>query len=183
MKEGIFIGMRLILILLLIIIIIYDIDIPIVLNTQTNQMIIAILIIFIIIVIDEIIGFLIGLIFLIIYFKYYQKKFNNTQQTEIKKPLLNDYKDSFIGDVKPETNTRIPIIENDYVKMDEINGCIEMPYISNELLEKAQTNIYDINNYYNEIKISQDSYGIQGLNADMVHYSGFDKNEIIHNYI
>jgi hypothetical protein len=37
-------------------------------------------------------------------------------------------------------------------------------------------------NYYNEIKISQDAYGIQGLIADMVHYSGFDKNEIIHNY-
>jgi hypothetical protein len=77
---------------------------------------------------------------------------------------------------------RIPIIENDYIKMNEKDGYIEMPYISNELLEKAQTNIYDINNYNNEIKISQDAYGIQGLNADMVHYSGFDKNEIIHNY-
>lgn len=184
MKEEIFIGMRLMLLLLLITFIIYDVDIPIVLNTQTNQMIIAIIVIFIIIVIDEIIGFLIGIIFLVIYFKHYQKIFNKneTHQTDIKQPLLNEYKDSFVGDVKPETNSRIPIIENDYVKMDEKNGCIEMPYISNELLEKAQTNIYDINNYYNEIKISQDAYGIQGLNADMVHYSGFDKNEIIHNY-
>lgn len=184
MKEGIFIGLRLMLILLLITFIIYDVDVPIVLNTQTNQMIIAILVIFIIIVIDEIIGFLIGIIFLVVYFKHYQKIFNknDTQQKEIKQPLLNDYKDSFIGDVKPENNSRIPVIENDYVKMDEKNGCIEMPYISNELLEKAQTNIYDVNNYYNEIKISQDAYGIQGLNADMVHYSGFDKNEIIHNY-
>ena len=96
--------------------------------------------------------------------------------------ILKDFKDSFIGDVKPSSNTRIPIIENDYIKMDENKGYIEMPYISNELLEKAQTNIYDINNYNNEIKISQDAYGIQGLNADMVHYSGFDKNEVTLNY-
>jgi len=182
MKEEVFIGLRIILLITLIFFIIYDVDIPLIINTQTNQMIIAILIIFTIIVIDEIIGFLIGIIFLVIYFKYYQKKFNKNE--EIKEQLLNDYKikDSFIGDTKPESNMRIPIIENDYIKMNEKDGYIEMPYISNELLEKAQTNIYDINNYNNEIKISQDAYGIQGLNADMVHYSGFDKNEIIHNY-
>jgi hypothetical protein len=182
MKEEFFIVLRLMFLLLLITIIIYDVEIPLILHTKTNQMVIGIIIIFIIIIIDEIIGFLIGIIFLVIYFKHYQKIFNNNKDTEIKKPLLNEYKDSFIGDVKPETNTRIPVIENDYVKFDEINGCVEMPYISNELLEKAQTNIYDYNNYYNEIKISPDAYGIQGLNADMVHYSGFDKNEIIHNY-
>lgn len=183
MREQIFNGMRIILLLLLITIVIYDFEIPIVLNTPTNQMIIAIFVIFVIIIIDEIIGFLIGIIFLVIYFKHYQKIFNkNEEKSEIKKPLLNDYKDSFIGDVKPNSNTRVPVIENDYIKMDNVNGCYEMPYISNELLEKAQTNIYDINNYYNEIKIAEDAYGIQGLNADMVHYSGFDKNEIIHNY-
>jgi len=184
MKEEIFIVLRLMLLLLLITIIIYDVEIPLILNTKTNQMIIAIFVIFTIILVDEIIGFLIGIIFLVIYFKHYQKIFNNNNntQTDIKKPLLNEYKDSFVGDVKPETNSRIPVIENDYVKFNEVNGCVEMPYISNELLEKAQTNIYDYNNYYNEIKIAPDAYGIQGLNADMVHYSGFDKNEIIHNY-
>lgn len=184
MKEEIFMGMRLILLLFLITTIIYDLDIPLVLHTPTNQMIIAIFVIIIIIFIDEIIGFLIGIIFLVIYFKYYQKIFNkDVKKPENQQPLLNDYKDSFIGDVKPETNSRIPKIENDYIKTDEINGCIEMPYISNELLEKAQTNIYDKTNYYNEIKISPEAYGIQGLNADLVHYSAFDKNELINNYI
>lgn len=182
MKEEIFMGMRLILLLFLITTIVYNFEIPLVLHTPTNQMIIAIFVIIIILFVDEIIGFLIGIIFLVIYFKYYQKVFNkNDKKPEIQQPLLNDYKDSFVGDVKPETNSRIPKIENDYVK--EINdGCIEMPYISNELLEKAQTNIYDKNNYYNEIKISPDAYGIQGLNADLVHYSAFDKNELINNY-
>jgi len=180
MKEEIFVGLRLILLLLIIPLVIYDIDIPLVLHTPINQMIIGIFIIFTIIIIDELVGFLIGIIFLIIYFKHYQKVFNKNHNNEdIKEPLLRD---SFVGDVKPNSNTRMPIVENDYIKYDEINGCIEMPYISNELLEKAQTNIYDYNNYYNEIKISPDAYGIQGLNADMVHYSGFDKNEIIHNY-
>lgn len=184
MKEEIFMGVRLMLLLFLITTIIYDLEIPLILHTQTNQMIIAIFVIIIILLIDEIIGFLIGIIFLVIYFKHYQKIFNkDVKKPEIQQPLLNDYKDSFVGDVKPETNSRIPKIENDYVKTNEINGCIEMPYISNELLEKAQTNIYDINNYNSEIKFSPDAYGIQGLNADLVHYSGFDKKELINNYV
>jgi len=179
MKEEIFNGMRIILLLLLITIIIYDFEIPVVLNTQTNQMIIGIIVIFTIIVIDEIIGFLIGIIFLVIYFKHYQKIFNT--QSEIKKPLLNDYNDNFVGDVKPPTNTRIPVIENEYIKMDNVNGCYEMPYISNELLEKAQTNIYDISNYNNEIRINDNTYGVQGLNSDGIHFPAFDNSDIIYN--
>ena len=44
-----------------------DIDIPVVLHTPVNQLLIGILILGIIIGIDEILGFLIGLLFLIIY--------------------------------------------------------------------------------------------------------------------
>jgi len=180
--ELVLIGIRFCLLILLLFVIIYDYELPMVLNTKINQLIIAVLIIFTIIVIDEIIGFLLGLIFLVIYFKYYQKLFNKREisNNELKQPFI--IKDSFTTDVKPEPNTRIPRIDNDYVKMDEKNGYIEMPYISNELLDKAQNNIYDANNYYQEIKISPDAYGIQGLNADLVHYSAFDKKELFTSY-
>ena len=64
---------RALLILLLLFVIIVDFDLPIIINTPINQLFIAIIVIFIIITVDEVIGFITGLIFLIIYFKYYQK--------------------------------------------------------------------------------------------------------------
>jgi hypothetical protein len=57
-----------------------------------------------------------------------------------------------------------------------------MPYISTELLEKAQNNIYDTNNYYTEIKNIDNADGVQGLNSDQVHYTAFDKKSITNNY-
>lgn len=180
MKDEIFMGLRFLFLIGLILIIINDIEIPLILHKEVNQMIIAIFVISIVILVDEIIGLLIGIIFLVLYFKHYQKMFSKND--DIKEPLLNN-KDSFVGDIKPETNARIPLISDEYKRMDEINGCIEMPYISNEILERIQTNIYDISNYNNEIKINENSYGIQGLNSDSVNYAGFDKNEIINNYL
>jgi hypothetical protein len=183
--------LRLILLVLLIIIIFVDVEIPIVLNTPINQMIIAIIIIGVIVVIDEIIGFLLGVIFLIIYFKYYQKKFNSTN--ELKEPLISEQSvpqsDVFMpfknnNDIKPEINGKTEQIGEHYIKMNSDKDCIEMPYISKELLDKAQTNIYDINNYNLELGMGQnDSYGIQGLNSLSTHYHAFDKTIIENNYI
>jgi hypothetical protein len=73
---------RALLILLLLFVIIVDFDLPIIISTKTNQLFIAIIVLLIIIVVDEIIGFLIGLIFLIIYFKYYQKKIMPTSKQD-----------------------------------------------------------------------------------------------------
>lgn len=183
--------LRLLLLVLLVIVIFIDIEIPLIINTPINQMIIAILIIGVIVIIDEIIGFLLGVIFLIIYFKYYQKMFDN--RNDLKEPLISNneqssgevYKPFKINDeIKPDTNGKTEQIGNHYIKKNEEGNCIEMPYISNELLEKAQTNIYDINNYNLEIGIgSSDNYGIQGLNSLSTHYNAFDKQLIENNYI
>ena len=159
--------------ILIIFSIIADIDIPVVLHTPVNQLIIGILILGIIIGIDEILGFLIGLLFLIIYFKYYQKLIHNktSNSNYMKEPLLEKNNEKF-DDVKPVKNDKTEMIENHYIKFS--NDCIEMPYISNQLLENAQTNIYDINNYNNEIRTDNNTYGVQGLNSDAIHYPGFD---------
>jgi len=170
--------------LLLILSIAIDIEIPVILNTPTHQLLIAIIIVFIIVVIDEIIGFLIGLIFLVIYFKYYQNKFNNigkNNQNELKQPLIFNNYDMFSStlsnEIQPEQKQKTEKISKDVIKYDSINNCIEMPYISEELLDKAQNNIYDINNYTTEIKSDINAYGIQGLNSDKLHYLAYDKTD------
>ena len=180
---------RVLLLITLLIVIVIDVNIPLILNTPTNQLIIGIIIIFTIIVVDEIIGFLLGVIFLVIYFKYYQKLIDNkNQNNDIKQPLLGSSElsgynfkpfsfsaDTFTGDSKPVPNNLMDSVNAHYVNVDEKNNCITMPYISTELLESAQNNIFDVNNYKLEIKNDDKAYGIQGLNSDNIHYLGFDK--------
>ena len=75
---------RVLLVVILIFVILVDFDLPIIISTPINQLFIAIIVLFLILTVDEIIGFLTGLIFLVIYFKYYQRKLNKpaTKTTE-----------------------------------------------------------------------------------------------------
>lgn len=179
--------LRILVLVVLIFSIMVDVEIPVILHTQVNQLIIAIIIITIILLVDEIIGFLLGLLFLIIYFKYYQKLIRNNQPLpELKEPLINNRNDfrnesneNFTADVKPAPKEKTAEISDHYIKMT--NDGIEMPYISNELLEKAQTNIYDMTNYNNEIRIDNNTYGVQGLNSDGIHYPAFDHSYMTYN--
>ena len=170
---------RALLILLLIFVIIVDFDLPIIINTKTNQLFIAILILLIILLVDEIIGFLIGLIFLIIYFKFYQKKIMPTKQEPSKEPSndpLTSFFNLFSDDVKPKSYTNQPEIPEHYVNHMKNENCTLIPYISDELLKSAQTNIYNDDNYKKEIKTDDNYYGIQGLNSENNHYPAFDNN-------
>jgi len=201
---------RAVLILLLIFVIIVDFDLPIIINTKTNQLFIAIIILLIILLVDEIIGFLIGLIFLIIYFKYYQKKIipkreqlndslssssfsslnnayesinnniNNYTNNTTNDPLASFF-NFFKDDVKPKSNSIQPEIPDHYVKELKNENCTLIPYISNELLQSAQTNIYNEDNYKKEIKTDDNYYGIQGLNSDNKHFAAFDNDFNYHN--
>ncbi len=181
--------LRILVLILLIFSIMVDVDIPVILHTQVNQLIIAIIIIFIIIIIDEILGFLLGLLFLVLYFKYYQKliKNNSSNNNYLKEPLLEkkpnetninsnqNSKTERFDEIKPPSNERIEAVQDHYIKYS--NDCVEMPYVSNELLEKAQNNIFDVNNYYNEIRSDNNTYGVQGLNSDSIHYPAFDTTD------
>ena len=170
---------RALLILLLLFVLIVDFDLPIIINTKTNQLFIAILILLIILLVDEIIGFLIGLIFLIIYFKFYQKKIMPTKQEPSKEPSndpLTSFFNLFSDDVKPKSYTNQPEIPEHYVNHMKNENCTLIPYISDELLKSAQTNIYNDDNYKKEIKTDDNYYGIQGLNSENNHYPAFDNN-------
>jgi predicted membrane protein len=146
---------RIVLLILLIFSIVVDINIPVVLHTQVNQLLIAIFIIIILVMVDEIIGFLLGLIFLVVYFKHYQKKIKDYQpvQINLKEPLIpKEEKGMENMETRPTTYNRMEDVKEHYIN-DRNGDCIEMSYISNELLEKAQNNIYDINNYKNNNEI------------------------------
>jgi hypothetical protein len=180
--------LRALLLVLLLFVIIVDFDLPIIINTATNQLFIAIIVIFIILTVDEIVGFLTGLIFLIIYFKYYQKKINSntdksnnnknenfTTTTEDNSPLTNFFNVLFNqSDVKPKEYSNKPEIPDHFV--NKTDNCTVIPYVSKELLKSAQNNIYNENNYNNDIKQVENSYGIQGLNSNNIHYLAFDNN-------
>ena len=167
------------LLILLLFVIIVDFDLPIIINTKTNQLFIAILILLIILLVDEIIGFLIGLIFLIIYFKFYQKKIMPIKQEPSKEPSndpLASFFNLFSDDVKPKSYSNQPEIPEHYVNHMKNENCTLIPYISDELLKSAQTNIYNDDNYKKEIKTDDNYYGIQGLNSENNHYPAFDNN-------
>jgi hypothetical protein len=208
---------RALLILLLLFVIIVDFDLPIIINTPINQLFIAIIVIFIIITVDEVIGFITGLIFLIIYFKYYQRKLyssnssnpsNSSNSSNSKNSFIpgtftspfnstpsivdnnengnensfsnnvNSFFNFFSGDTKPKSYSSQPEIPEHYIQEVKNNNenCTLTPYISKELLNAAQNNIYDEDNYKTEIKQDNNFYGIQGLNSDNIHYIAFDND-------
>ena len=89
---------------------------------------------------------------------------------------LTSFFNFFKGDVKPKSYSNHPEIPDHYVKESKNDNCTLIPYISNELLKAAQTNIYNDDNYKTEIKTDDNYYGIQGLNSDNKHYAAFDNN-------
>jgi len=214
---------RALLILILLFVIIVDFDLPVIINTPINQLFIAIVVIFIIITVDEVIGFITGLIFLIIYFKYYQRKLYASNSSNSLNPSkssnsyftpgtftspfnstpsvidinsnngngnendngndnggLNSFFNYFKGDTKPKSYSTQPEIPEHYIQEVKNNNesCTLIPYVSKELLNSAQNNIYNEENYKTEIKHDNNFYGIQGLNSDNTHYIAFDNNFI-----
>jgi amino acid transporter len=196
---------RVLLVIILIFVIIVDFELPIIISTPINQLFIAIVILFLILTVDEIIGFLTGLIFLIIYFKFYQRKLNKPQQKKeaFTSPLgisfdtISNFTSSpapyttttpnenspmaslfkfFSGDTKPKNYSNQPDIPDHYVQENKNDNSKLIPYISNELLKAAQNNIYDETSYNTEIKQDKNSYGIQGLNSDNTHFEAFDNS-------
>jgi Ca2+/Na+ antiporter len=143
---------RVLLLIILIVIIILDVKISRMFKYPNMQLLIALIILTIIIFVEESIGFLLGVIFLIIYFKYYRSIISNDNNH---KEIIHNSKKSNI-----------------------------FPYISPELLDAAQNNVIDNNNYNEEIlrKDIKNLYGIQGLDTQKNNFKGYDKSDHFSNY-
>lgn len=105
---------------------------------------------------------------------------NDNNNATINDPLASFF-NFFKDDVKPKSNSIQPEIPDHYVKELKNENCTLIPYISNELLQSAQTNIYNEDNYKKEIKTDENYYGIQGLNSDNKHFAAFDNDYNYHN--
>ena len=168
--------LRILLLVVLLFVIILDYDVPVIINTAVNQLFIALIIIFIILAVDEIVGFLSGLIFLTIYFKFYQKKINNENKDNKEKftndnnsSPLNNLFDYIFNPSIPSSNSNSSSYSNSSSNSNII------PTVSTDTLKSAQNNIFDDNQYEKEIKTYDNSYGgIQGLNIDKL--TAFDNN-------
>ncbi len=126
------------------------------LKNSTTQLFIAFIILIVFFVIDYFIGFIFALIILTIYFK-------NNKILLTKKELFSDIKD----DKKP-LSIQTNIIDNN----DDYNDKVKLlvyDYISPELLDKAQNNIFDIDNYNKKIN---DKFDVQGL--DNIEYENIN---------
>ena len=104
---------------------------------------------------------------------------NNYTNTANNDPITSFF-NFFNGDVKPKSYSTQPEIPDHYIEELKNENCKLIPYISNELLKAAQTNIYNEENYKTEIKSDNNFYGIQGLNSDNNHFAAYDNDTNYH---
>jgi hypothetical protein len=187
-------------IILFVIIIIKDIPFKKIFKDAIIQLYIAIFCISILILIDNITGFILTLGSLILYFRIYSdeiKKKNEIKQTEtlVKSSDTHDTHDKSKCGHKHGDKCSLDIPKKKNILSDKIEGGDLVPYITEENLLAAQTNIIDINNYKLNIENAEYSnldvkkgplYKIQGLpdvselSGENNHIRGYDiQNEYL----
>jgi hypothetical protein len=107
----------------------------------------------------------------------YTNNYNNNNNNN---DPITSFFNFFKGDVKPKSYSTQPEIPDHYIEELKNENCKLIPYISNELLKAAQTNIYNEENYKTEIKSDNNFYGIQGLNSDNIHFAAYDNDNNYH---
>lgn len=133
---------------------------------------------------DYILGFIVTMILLLIYYEIYKK----IEISKNKKTVAqNIYDTSYI--LNPLEQNKI-LEKFNISDNDKINNTVqELDYITEEHLKNAQTNYVNIMNYNNDIskELDTSNYGIQGLsigddNYKIIGYNS-DYSESYNNYI
>lgn len=175
--------LRMFAILLMIIIIIMD-DFPFYskLKNPSTQLFLGIFVITAIYY-DTTLGFILGLVLMLIYYEIYNKikKSIPTSQYKIEhytRPETNTIQSS----EQPDTLGQPDV--SDTPKINTKNGIMQLNYISDEHLIAAQNNIFDPENYATEVKgiekgyNDESVYGAQGLDSDKVNVRGYDNDDV-----
>jgi len=170
-------GFRLMsLIILFMIFIIKDIHYKKLFKDQLMQLYLAIICIIIIMLVDNITGFILTIGLLFIYFRIYTSEIKN--KTEEKK---NTKIAKFTNEVEKCTMDH-PSIKS---IVEKATDCNKVPYITEENLLAAQTNIYNIDSYDMEVGVLSNEikagplYNSQGLDNNNNHLRGYDINNSI----
>ena len=172
--------LRLLALVLLFIIILYPtIPYPKLFKNASIQLYLALVAMIILLIFDNVTGFILSLCLLVLYFKLYNDELKQ------KKAISNDNKHEKLENMsndKPICSLDKPCKIQNEPKEDNNNKILntQIPFISEEHLLAAQNNIFDEENYNNEILgvaeglYNEKVYGTQGLNKNHIHIQGYD---------
>jgi len=153
---------------------------------------------------DNIFGFILSICLLSIYFRIYTSELNNKKDTPKEKEKDNDMykKDNYCNHPEEDkTSPKEPSNDKCVMNMSQLNvekkiqiptnpatnnsTCNSLvPYITEENLLAAQTNIVNPLEYNNEFFgvdkgiYNENVYGSQGLDTKKIHIRGYDTNNI-----
>lgn len=139
------------------------------------QLILAIFTVFLLLM-DPILGFIISMVLMLIYFEIYKK-------IDIKKgKIIKKSDDKYM--LNPLLKNKI--YEN-FTETDKIKkNIIELDYITEEHLNNAQNNVINDDIYNKELEKDNDNdiyYGVQGLKIGDENITGYNSNEYILNWL
>ena len=191
--------LRVFAIFLMIIVIIMD-DFPFYdkMRDPSTQLFLAVLVICLIYY-DTVLGFIMGLVLMLVYYEIYKKikimqSQNKISEIESGKNVehytkLDDVPSSY-SKVSTQSNPSVSPAPSDPSPptLAMKNGVIQLNYISDEHLLAAQNNIFDSKNYSSEVKgmekgyNNEKVYGAQGLDSDKVNVRGYDDEDRFSNF-
>lgn len=146
---------------------------------------------------DTVLGFIMGLVLMLIYYEIYKKVKILKSQDKIV-GVESGKKIEHYTKLDEETYPRAPPASKsppgsnpDTPTMPVVatkNGVMQLNYISEEHLLAAQNNIFDAKNYSSEVKgmekgyNNEPVYGAQGLDSDNVNVHGYDEEDRFSNF-
>jgi Ca2+/Na+ antiporter len=197
------------LILLVIILIIKEIPFKKLFKDAMIQFYLALTCILFLLLVDNIFGFILSICLLSLYFRIYTSEINilNNTNNDTRNGTNNDTRNNTNNDTNNDTNRYEDNTKNDkcVMNMDRVNidkklpldinnsaygtdvSCL-VPYITEENLLAAQSNIFNPEGYNKEFYgvdkgiYKEDVYGSQGLDNKNIHIRGYDiKNTYLGN--
>lgn len=138
---------------------------------------------------DTVLGFILGLVLMLIYYEIYKKvKHLKSQNLEEHYTKLDEQTIPYHTPVVVPAHDAPVASEASPPMIDTKNGIIQLNYISEEHLLAAQNNIFDSQNYKMEVKgmekgfNNEPVYGAQGLDSDNVNVHGYDDDDKLSNF-
>ena len=158
------------LILLVIILIIKEIPFKNLFKDLMIQFYMALICILILLLVDNIFGFILSICLLTLYFRIYTNELNlnknNIGVSNVYTETVADKCTMNMEQVNSERRLPVEVNNND-------TNCL-VPYITEENLLAAQSNIVNPEEYNKEYYGKEDVYGSQGLDNKNIHIRGYD---------
>jgi len=177
------------LILLVIILIIKEIPFKKLFKDAMIQFYLALTCILFLLLVDNIFGFILSICLLSLYFRIYTSELNIINNSDNNKNIDNDTRndnDNTINDKcvmnmdNVNIDKKLPLFISSANSANGTDGSCLVPYITEENLLAAQSNIFNPEGYNKEFYgvdkgiYKEDVYGSQGLDNKNIHVRGYD---------